>query len=161
MALTGYGLNYTKLADELINLRIKGGRIDHDLNKHDDLVVAWLLSYWFIKRGNSKSLYGIPQGLALTSTKNILSDHADNNAPANDPQVEEAVDELRKKVGKLTEELMRTNDNILALRLEAEIRKLSRYLPVETRRLLTIASVIEEAKLERNRRILALKRRAA
>lgn len=161
VALTGYGLSYTKLADELINLRIKGGRIDHDLNKHDDLVVAWLLSYWFIKRGNSKSLYGIPQGLALTSTKNILADHADNNSPANDPQVEEAVDELRKKVGKLTEELMKTNDNILALRLEAEIRKLSRYLPVETRRLLTIDSVIEEAKLERNRRILALKRRAA
>ena len=161
VGLTGYGLNYSKLADELINLRIKAGRIDHDAKKHDDLVVAWLLTYWFIKEGKSKSHYGIPPGINLISTRNLMSVHGQENDAANDPHVEQQINEVRDRINVLTEKLLSTNDNILAMRLEAEIRKLSRIVPHEQRKVMTIDSVIEEAKLERNKRMMAIRRRAA
>lgn len=159
VAVTGYGLSYDKLVDELINLRVKGGRIDHDNNRHDDLVVSWLLTYWFIKRGNSKGHYGISTGLQLTETKNLLNNHNSNNDPANDPVVSEQLRIIRTKVSELTEELMSTTDNILALRLEGEIRRISQYLPVSERKVYTIDTIIDDAKKERNKRILRNKHR--
>ncbi|WP_228492925.1 hypothetical protein, partial [Pseudomonas aeruginosa] len=120
---TGYGLCYAKLADELINLKLKGDRIDHDAKQHDDLVIAWLLSYWFIKLGENKSLYGIPPGIALTDTRNLLNSVQNQGRTEYEPYVVQLIDKVRSKVHSLTEELMSTQDNILALRLEVEIRK--------------------------------------
>lgn len=151
---TGYAINYSKLCDELINLRVKGGRIDHDLNKHDDLVIAWLLSYWFIKLGNSKSLYGVPPGIGLTQTRNLLSANDDNMDAKEDPEIVKFVDALREKVRELSEELMSTKDNILAFRLEAEIVKLSKLIPEQdNRHAITIDSILEDAKVERLKRL--------
>jgi len=157
---TGYGLNYPKLADELINLKTRGDRIDHDKKMHDDLVIAWLLSYWFIKLGMNKSLYGIPPGIALTETRNILNENNPSAAPAMEPHVVQFMGKVKAKVAQLTDELLTTNDNLLALRLEAEIRKLVKLLPPEQSRLMTIDSIIDDAKLERNKRHLQLRRAA-
>lgn len=161
VSMTGFGLNYDKLCDELINLKIKGGRIDHDNNRHDDLVVAWLLSYWFIKRGESKSLYGISPGMQLIDSRNLLNNHAAENDAANDPVVDAQLQQVRNEITALSEELMKTDDNILAMRLEVQIHRLSRVLPVEQKKLLTIDTIIEEARLERNRRVLRSRRLAA
>lgn len=160
VAVTGYGLNYDRLADELINLRTKADRIDHDSKQHDDLVISWLLTYWFIKLGANKSLYNIPAGIALIDTCNILSTTKQANAPIHEPHVVQFLDKVKARVTMLTEELLACNDNILALRLEAEIRKLSSILPPEMAKLMTIDTLLGEAKLERNRRAL-LSRSAA
>ena len=161
VGLTGYGLNYSKLADELINLRLKGDRIDHDSKQHDDLVISWLLSYWFIKLGMNKSLYHIPAGLALTETRNLLNESSGVKTPEMEPHVVQLLQKVRSKINGLTEELLGTNDNLLALRLEAEIRKLARYLPPEQARSMTIDKVIEDAKLDRNKRVMENRRAVA
>lgn len=153
---TGYGLSYGLLADELINLKTKGDRIDHDAKKHDDLVIAWLLTYWFIKLGANKSLYGIPAGIALTDTVNLLASKK-GEKPELEPHVANFIEGIRKRVNSMTEELMSTNDNLLALRLEAEIRRLGKMLPPEQSRLMTIDVLLENSKVERNRRMLKRK----
>lgn len=159
VAVTGYGLHYDKLCDELINLRVKGGRIDHDVNKHDDLVIAWLLTYWFIKLGASKSMYNIPAGLALIETKNLLASVDGEAYGKIDPELIAFIDKVRDKIRQLTEELMETNDNILAARLEAEIIKLGRLIPEDTNRsTITVDSILEDAKLARNKRIMQRKK---
>ena len=160
VGMTAYGLNYDKLADELINLRTKGDRIDHDAKRHDDLVIGWLLTYWFIKLGANKSLYGIQAGIALTDTKNLLNEGGSRKGPEMEPHVVQFMDKIKSKVEGLTKELLDTNDNILAMRLEAEIRKLSKVLPPEQSRLMTVDSLLEQAKFERSKRILQLKRAA-
>lgn len=161
VGITGYGLNYDRLADELINLRTKGDRIDHDSKQHDDLVISWLLTYWFIKLGANKSLYGIPTGIALSDTRNILAIGKQLDAPVQDPHVVQFLGKVKARVEALTEELLACNDNILALRLEAEIRKLSKVLPPEMAKLMTIDTLLGDARMERNRRILMNKQLAA
>lgn len=161
VAVTGYGLGYDKLCDELINLRVKGGRIDHDNNKHDDLVIAWLLTYWFIKLGVSKPMYNIPTGLALIDTKNLLASNEGEAYGSIDPELVAFIDKVRTKVKELTEELMETNDNILAARLEAEIIKLGRLIPEDnSRSTITVDSILEDAKLARNKRMMQRKKAA-
>lgn len=157
VGITGYGLHYDKLADELINLRTKGGRIDHDAKQHDDLVISWLLTYWFIKLGDNKSLYGIPAGIALTDTRNIMNQANGRQEKELEPHVAQFLDQVRKRTNQLTDELLQTNDNILAIRLEAEIRKLSRMLPPEASRLMTIDTLVDQAKRDRAKRMLEAK----
>jgi hypothetical protein len=160
VANTGYGINYDKLADELINLRTKGGRIDHDTKMHDDLVISWLLTYWFIKLGMNKSLYGISAGIALTDTKNIMNQANGRQQAELEPHVAQFLNKVKARAQQLTEELLQTNDNLLAVRLEAEIRKLTRVLPPEAARFMTIDVLLEEAKIERNKRMLIARNNA-
>lgn len=155
---TGYGLAYSKLADELINLQLKADRIDHNTKEHDDLVISWLLSYWFIKLGMNKSLYGIPPGLALTETRNLMNESSGVKNPETEPHIIHLLQKVRMKITTLTDELLSTNDNLLALRLEAEIRKLTKYLPPEQARSMTIDKVIEDARMDRNKRIMDQRR---
>lgn len=154
VGITGYGIAYDKLADELIGLRTKGGRIDHDSKQHDDLVISWLLTYWFIKLGANKSYYNVPPGVALTDTRNLLFAGKEKTDQYVDPNVVKMLDFVRGKINTMTQELLKTNDNILAMRLEAEIRKLSKLLPPETHKLVTLDNLIEEAKMERGKRML-------
>ena len=161
VAVTGYGINYDKLADELINLRTKGDRIDHDSKQHDDLVISWLLTYWFIKLGANKPYYNIMPALALTDTRSLLEVGKDKVERPVDPSIMAFFENVRIQISKLTEELLKTNDNILALRLEAEIFKMGKLLPPETAKLLTIDTLVENAKLERAKRVMQNKFKAA
>lgn len=157
VGMTGSGIKYYKLIDELNSLKIKNGRIDHSYNGHDDLVIAWLLSFWYIKLGNNKSEYNIPPGLALSGVRTLKFEEAIENISA----YELAKIELYKsKIEELTNELLSTDDVIYASRLEHEIKKFSEHVPVEVKRSLTIDEIIEEAKEERRVRSLELRRQS-
>lgn len=54
------------LITQLAGLRKRNGRIDHGVDGHDDSVIAWLLSYWFLSDAKNKTWYGL-------DNKNILS----------------------------------------------------------------------------------------
>lgn len=150
VGVTGAGIYYDKLIDELIALKIRHDRIDHDADGHDDLVISWLLTYWFIKRVN-KTHYNIPPGIELTKTRNLIA--ANQETVFDNPQVIEFIEAVRARVVKLTEEYVKTNDNILAARLEFEINKLTKLLPKDNKRIRTVDSIIEQAKIDRSQRL--------
>ena len=157
VALGGMCANYSKLIDELINLRVKNGRIDHESKGHDDLVIAWLLTFWFIKLAKSKTSYGIPDGIALKDVR-IL-----NTAEQTDKKDEVADARImiyRRRIQDLTDKLMITNDQLLANRIEMEINKVSELIPTEVKKTLTIDSLILEARNARAKRILERRRRS-
>lgn len=156
ISLTGAGIRYKLLIDELIGLEIdKDGRIDHKSGGHDDLVIAWLLTYWFIKLGYNKHLYDIPQGMTLTEIV-ALKDTGD--APKYTKAELEMFIKIRGRINDLTKELMTSDNNTLATRIEMEIRKLSDLIPKEMRKTITIDEIIDGAKQERNKR--AIEKRA-
>ena len=56
---TGNMVYDVQLAQQLLSLVTKNGRIDHPDGEHDDMVIAWLLSYWGMTQGKNLSVYGI------------------------------------------------------------------------------------------------------
>lgn len=156
VALGGTNANYSKLIDELIGLRIKNGRIDHENGAHDDLVIAWLLTFWFIKRAKSKTHYGIPDGIALKEVRLLNTAESSNKRT----EVEDArTTAYRKRINELTDKLMITNDQLLANRLELEIKKMSELVPADVKKTLTIDSLILEARNARAKRLLEKRKR--
>lgn len=152
VSLTGAGIGYPLLIDELIGLEIdKDGRIDHKSRGHDDLVIAWLLTYWFIKLGYNKSYYNIPQGSTLTEI-HTLKDNGEE--PKYTKAQLEMFIRIRERINTLTKELLAADNPTIANRIEMEIRKLSEMIPKEMRKTITIDEIIENAKQERQKRIV-------
>lgn len=54
------------LISQLSSLISKNNRIDHPTGKHDDSVIAWLLSYWFLAEAKNKGFYGLNTNTVLT-----------------------------------------------------------------------------------------------
>ncbi|AGB07167.1 hypothetical protein [Vibrio phage VP4B] len=156
VSLTGSGTHYTKLIDELTNLKLKNGRIDHDTGNHDDIVISWLLTYWFIKLGENKNEYGIPNGISLSSVDMLRLGDAKKELP--DPVQEKRTAFYKQKIEEVTEMLFNTDDPVIAARLEAALDRLHALIPNEVRKSITIDDVKRKAEEERNRRLLENKR---
>lgn len=69
---TGSTLRDITLINQLLGLKEINGRIDHDKNEHDDMVIGWLLSFWVLKNANNISDYGIDPGKVLTNVKDLI-----------------------------------------------------------------------------------------
>jgi len=54
------------LIAELVRLEIKNGRIDHRSGEHDDMVIAFLLTHWFLRNAKNLRVYGINPTTVLT-----------------------------------------------------------------------------------------------
>lgn len=89
------GMNTTRIRDitliqELISLTSRNGRIDHTSGNHDDMVIAYLLTCYFIFYGKDFRHYGIDPNLVLS---NIDLAGNKTNATYKNQQLE-----IRKKI---------------------------------------------------------------
>lgn len=64
---TCYTVRDTTLSRQLNDLIRKNDRIDHRPGEHDDMVIAWLLSYWMLTSGKNLIHYGIEPSMVLIS----------------------------------------------------------------------------------------------
>ena len=60
------------LIKQLNGLIKKNDRIDHKPGEHDDMVVSWLLSYWFLTKANNLSFYGLSSRTVLSTVINAM-----------------------------------------------------------------------------------------
>lgn len=154
---TGAMCYYGLLIDELIGLKTGiNGRIDHEIKGHDDIVISWLLSYWFLKLGYNKALYNIPPNAVFTQIKTI-AESKDNNKYSRD-QLDRFA-KLREQINLLTNKLLNCDSDMLIPRIESDLRSLTNQLPTELKRIITIDEVIEKAKQDRIKRKIEKKRR--
>ena len=132
------------LSNEIRNLSIKNGRIDHRLNQHDDHVIAWLLAHWFLKHTQNLFYYGIIDDY-------LLSEINDSNKPLNEYEKYQLEQQklIKKEIESIYEQLTNTNDEFSITRLEHQLRALTRELSEEDKSIFSIHSLIEEAKRER------------
>lgn len=64
---TGHLIKDSNLINELASLVVsKNGRVDHPVNGHDDLVIAWLIANWFVKYSKNLEFYGIDLNYCLS-----------------------------------------------------------------------------------------------
>lgn len=155
---TGASCRYGLLVDELCGLKNgPNGRIDHEIKGHDDIVISWLLTYWFLKRGYNKALYKMPSGALLIELKTLAESKGDVKYT---PEQLEKFIKIKAQIAELTKRLLSCDSDLIAPRIELDIKKLGAQLPTEMKRLITIDEVIEKAKEDRIKRRIERKRRA-
>lgn len=63
---TGHLVRDVVLSTEIRALVMKNGRVDHAQGKHDDTVIAWLMTHWFVKHSKNLYFYGIDPKICLS-----------------------------------------------------------------------------------------------
>lgn len=114
-------LNATRIKDsilisELCNLTVRNGRIDHRTGMHDDTVIAYLLACFFIMYGRNLRMYGIPDGVVLSS---ITTDGKSIDKQSRDEQLA-----IRSRIDELEGLLTNTKSHMLKASYLRELNSL-------------------------------------
>ena len=114
------------LVTQLGNLEYRNERIDHPVGGHDDLVICWLLSYWFLTLAKNKSYYNLPpeyvlQGLSTTYNE-VLNEEIDQDKRKEQENYKKMLTSLKEHI-KQEENVHRVNYligrfNYIASRIE-------------------------------------------
>ncbi len=116
------GIYSKTLIDELLGLKTKNGRIDHGNGKHDDTVISWLLSFWFLRFAKNIEHYGIKPTDVL-SVVIRHSDTPDKPRTINDDIQEEEQELLKEKIKTLANKMDNVKDPILLTFMEQQINR--------------------------------------
>ncbi len=110
------------LANQLLGLSIKNGRIDHEHGGHDDLAIAYLLSMFFLMLANNKEGYGL-KGVHLNRV-NVISREGESLSKREKDKENSLKDELNFLIKKLR----KSRDISQSLRMIARIESIKGQL---------------------------------
>lgn len=131
---------------QILGLVVRDGRIDHPKGGKDDLVVAWLLTYWFLTNAKNLQHYGIDPKEVLSVNESIKEELTDDKLYERYYQAR-----LREQVNEIIKELSSERDSGIAERLESRLRHIESMLSENDRAVLSVDDLIQRLRQERRK----------
>jgi len=132
------------LISQLSGLRIVGNKIDHESGSHDDLVIAWLLTYYFLQYAKNTEVYGLHYSQKLNSVVDIelLNSNKDvkKETIAEQVKIKNTIDRYVKDFNKITNE-------VKAVRLLSKIKQLESRIDSKIITNLNIDALLKDIKM--------------
>lgn len=140
------------LSGQLRRLVTKNGRIDHAAGGHDDAVISWLLTHWFLMYGAHLSHYGI-------DTSRILIRVGEDGKVGTQKELYEQNRQaiLRDQFDATVEKLKVTSNVHLLIRLEADLRIINKMLVESGTEPISIDAILNDAKKNRAQSLMQRK----
>lgn len=143
LELCGSRIKDSTLINELCNLTIRNGRVDHKEGRHDDTVIGLLLSSYLVLSGKNLGYYGISNKIILSS----VSPHGEKiNKETKDFQLE-----LRKRISELENKLGDRNLNYIIR--QSYLRELNSLRPLVDNNVIESVPIAESQLAEERREI--------
>lgn len=140
------------LIHQLSSLIRKNDRIDHREGEHDDLVISFCMSYWFLTQAKALDKYGLSPRVILTTVSDAMIEE-EGGLEAIQKRQEQA--ELLKTIDKLAEQLKRETERHKAELIMNRIKILYRELDNDTSKKFNLESLIDD--MNRNNAYNAVK----
>lgn len=140
------------LVNQISGLTMRNGRIDHGTGKddHDDLVISWMLGYWFLTKARNKIYYGIPENISLSVVINedLTKDGTIEKAEKQAQQIA-----IKEAITTMIEMLRNENNPMKEIMLTNRIKHLNKDVDSTISSPLNLESVLEQIKEEKKSRI--------
>lgn len=137
---TGYVTRDKELIDQIMGLVAKNGRVDHKSGGHDDLVIAWLLGYWFITDARHHDWYGIDTRKVMAVTEQAQGYSIEEQAWL-DYQAR-----MRDELNTVMDQLKAATNPMIVSRLEQQLRNLKAQIVDMGNDAMTVDQLLLEAK---------------
>ena len=137
------------LAGELKKLEIRKNRVDHPDGGHDDHVIAWLMTAWFLLNSRHHQVYGIPANAVFASITDNGGDITEE-----DRKLGERIEQLHEDMNEAFAELRRTENPYAIVQLEQRIRNLNAKIGQSGGVANNVDTLIQQAMFERRRKYL-------
>ena len=128
LKIAAHLINSEYLVDEILALVEKNGRIDHVKSGHDDTVVAWLLTMWFLLYGKNLNHYGVSNQRLIVRQRNGTEGGGDEDALV---EQEEEQRRIVRDLEKAIEELSLATCPVAKANLKSRVRSLSSKLDTD------------------------------
>lgn len=128
LKIAAHLINAEYLVDEILALVEKNGRIDHVKSGHDDTVVAWLLTMWFLLYGKNLNHYGVSNQRLIVRQRNGTKGGEDEDALV---EKEEEQRRIVRALEKAIDDLSEATCPVAKANLKAKIRDLSTKLDTD------------------------------
>ncbi len=132
------------LSTEIRGLVVKNGRIDHQSSGHDDMVVSWMLSHWFLRHTRNLSFYGIDVTKAFTG----VQIEGKTLSPEEEYRREEQK-RIKEEIEELYDALSDASNEYLVAQYENRLKALSARVAGDQTEATSIDALILEAKERR------------
>lgn len=118
--ITGHVTRDRKLIQQLFTLIVVNNRVDHPAGAHDDLVIAWMLSFWFLTKSKNLEHYGI-------KTQRVLSEarRATEDTFGRDDRIKEQRRLLMDSIEAIGKKMVQTHDQMQKSIYESKIHALA------------------------------------
>lgn len=128
--------------DQILSLVIKNGRIDHPPGEHDDMVICWVLMYWWMTKGQNLAYYGFNTSEIFANARrnSILGK---NTTPEQDWSYQEQQN-YRQQLQQLLDQLSGENDPYVIQALEYRIRSIYQHIEHQDHEIMTVDELIKK-----------------
>jgi hypothetical protein len=144
---TGDKVKDKNLINQIAGLTLRNGRIDHASGFKDDLVISWMLSYWFLLKARNKNVYGISDTKVLSSVVSTVL--TEKNEDGETKHHTEEQKNLKLHIETLLESFKQEKNPIKASILKDMINQLSSKIDDNKRETLSLESKIRDIELEK------------
>lgn len=140
-------LVYDKVTiDQVASLITKNGRVDHPSGEHDDMVISWILTHWFMTKATNLRHYGIDATQVLVLVREQVS------LSPMDRLIQGQQQRLRVRMKELLDKLKEISGDATTRMYEHELRVIYTKLRVTENEKLSIDELISQAKEEKLRK---------
>lgn len=140
-----------QLAKEIVGLEMKNNRVDHSSGAHDDHVIAWLLSHWFLTKTRNLKRYSIDPSTVMRRCVAV----EDEREVKQESSLEKAQrSHLRNEIEYTLKEMKGCNNPMLLATLETRLRSLSERSYRDGGEPVSIDTLIATAKEYRKRNLI-------
>lgn len=134
-----------QLVEQINGLIVRNGRVDHMVDGHDDMVVAYLLCQFLLVKAKNLITYGIdPTRVLVGSIEKV-----DIN-PSMFIQATEQ-NEIRENINRVYNELAKERDTLVIQRLEQKLKSLSSRLILEEGEVYSLDQLLEDLRQQKRR----------
>ena len=144
--MTGSLMHDKKLILQTLGLEVRNGRIDHAEGEHDDLVISWLLSFWFISQGKNLDYYGLDASKILTDNPIYKKELKETSAYERDVS-----SFARNEIERITNLLKDETDEYVARRLEYDLELAISKLSEQDKQIISVDDLVNRLREERFR----------
>jgi len=127
-----------------MGLVTRNGRIDHEEGGHDDMVISWLLCFWFMFRAKNIIHYGVQSRSILSQNRTYLDRVKIDEEDYKEQQ------ELRAHMETVYEKLINERNDFMQYKYERELRFLTTKLKLHDGEMFSIDELLEDAKRKRH-----------
>lgn len=138
----GHLVGDIKTIQQICSLMIINGRVDHPPGEHDDCVITWLLTYWFMTKAKNLHHYGI-------NSKDILRElnrEKYANLSPYERYLQEEQQAIREEMDIVYERLKTESSEIASHQLENRLRYLNSKLILAENEIYSIDELINNLK---------------
>lgn len=151
--VVGYKVSDRTTIDQITGLINKGGRVDHQPGAHDDLVIAWVLAYWFCTKAKNLSHYGIDTKKLLSGLR-VIKIESDM-----DYYEQERQHQHRLEVEEIYNQLQNEKDERVVSNLERRMRHLNSLIVLRDDETFSVEELINKLHEQRRSRLSVMKLR--